>query len=117
MRTAPVALAFLDDPRVLTLGARWVSEATHHDPLAGDACVLWCHAIRRAVLDGVVPDLADLVEGLPVDRRDQWAGWIADAERRPPSDFAPNGYVVTALQAAWSAIRHPSATGLRSTRR
>ena len=111
MRTAPVALAFLDDPHVLTLMARWVSEATHHDPLAGDACVLWCHAIRRAVLDGEMPDLAALVEVIPVVRRQQWAGWITDAERRPPSDFAPNGYVVTALQAAWSAIRHPVGDG------
>ena len=52
MRTGPVALAFLDDPAMLTLAARWVSEATHHDPLAGDACVLWCHAIRLAVRCG-----------------------------------------------------------------
>jgi ADP-ribosyl-[dinitrogen reductase] hydrolase len=111
MRTAPVALAFLDDPAMLTLAAGWLSEATHHDPLAGDACVLWCHAIRRAVLDGAMPDLAELVAGLPVARRDRWSGWIADAGRRPPSDFVPNGYVVTALQAAWSAIRHPAGEG------
>ena len=111
MRTAPVALAFLDDPEMLTLVAGLLSEATHPDPLAGDACVLWCHAIRRAVLDGAVPDLADLLGRLPVDRRDQWAAWIADAERRTPSAFAPNGYVVAALQAAWSAIRHPLGDG------
>jgi ADP-ribosyl-[dinitrogen reductase] hydrolase len=111
MRTAPVALAFLDDPATLTLAARWVSEATHADDLAGDACVLWCHAIRRAVLDGSVPDLSTLAAELPVARREQWAAWIAEAERRPPAAFAPNGYVVTALQAAWSAIRHPAADG------
>ena len=111
MRTAPVALAFLDEPSMLTLAARWVSEATHHDPLAGDACVLWCHAIRRAVLDGVVPDLAALDDVVPAARREQWSAWIAEAERRPPADFSPNGYVVTALQAAWSAIRHPLGDG------
>ena len=111
MRTAPVALAFLDDPATLTLAARWVSEATHADDLAGDACVLWCHAIRRAVLDGSMPDLPTLVDELPVARREQWAVWIAEAERRPPADFAPNGYVVAALQAAWSAIRHPAVDG------
>ena len=111
MRTAPVALAFLDDPATLTLAARWLSEATHHDPLAGDACVLWCHAIRLAVLDGSLPDLAGLVGVLPLARQEQWAGWITDAERRTPSAFAPNGYVVTALQAAWSAIRHPVGDG------
>lgn len=111
MRAAPVALAFLDDPTTLTLAARRVSEATHADDLAGDACVLWCHAIRRAVLDGVVPDLAELVAELPGARREQWVAWIARAERRPPSAFAPNGYVVAALQAAWSAIRHPAGDG------
>jgi ADP-ribosyl-[dinitrogen reductase] hydrolase len=111
MRTAPVALAFLDDPATMALVARWVSEATHADDLAGDACVLWCHAIRRAVLDGAMPDLAELVAELPVARRDRWTGWIADAGQRPPSDFTPNGYVVTALQAAWSAIRHPVGAG------
>lgn len=111
MRTGPVALALLDDPAMLTLAARWVSEATHHDPLAGDACVLWCHAIRLAVLDGALPDLVGLVDVVPLARREQWAAWIADAERRTPSAFAPNGYVVTALQAAWSAIRHPADDG------
>lgn len=111
MRTAPVALAFLDDPATLTLAARRVSQATHADELAGDACVLWCHAIRRAVLDGSMPDLPRLVAELPVARREQWAAWIAEAERRPPDAFAPNGYVVAALQAAWSAIRHPAGGG------
>ena len=111
MRTAPVALAFLDDPAALTVQARTISELTHRDNLAGDACVLWCHAIRLAVLEGAVPDLSGLVADLPSGSRDQWTKWIADAERRTPSEFAPNGYVVTALQAAWSAIRHPIGDG------
>ena len=83
MRTAPVALAFLGDPATLTLRARAISDLTHADPLAGDACVLWCHAIRRAVLDATMPDLGALVAELPADRRDQWVGWIAEAERPP----------------------------------
>ncbi len=73
MRTAPVALAFLDDPAALTDRARAISDLTHPDPVAGDACVLWCHAIRVAVVEGRMPDLADLVAELPVERRDQWA--------------------------------------------
>ncbi|MDR7253399.1 ADP-ribosylglycohydrolase [Nocardioides sp. BE266] len=111
MRTAPVALAFLDDPAALAEQARAISGLTHADPLAGDACVLWCLAIRHAVLGGEVPDLGDLVGEVPSERRDQWAGWITDAERRMPSDFSPNGFVVTALQAAWSAVRHPVEMG------
>lgn len=111
MRTAPVALAFLDDPAALSEQARTISSLTHADPLAGDACVLWCHAIRRAVVDGAMPELAGLVDEVPAERRDQWAGWIADAERLTPSHFSPNGFVVTALQAAWSAVRHPAGEG------
>ena len=114
---APVALHFLDDPGALTPRARWSPRLTHRDALAGDACVLWCHAIRLAVLDGALPDLVGLVGVLPPARREQWAAWLADAERRPPPAFAPNGFVVPALQAAWSAIRHPVGEGLRSSRR
>ena len=47
-----MALAFLDDPVALADRARAISGLTHADPLTGDACVLWCHAIRLAVLDG-----------------------------------------------------------------
>src|SRR4051812_19548174 len=50
MRTAPVALAYLDDELALVEAARAVSELTHYDPDAGDACVLWCLAIRHAIL-------------------------------------------------------------------
>jgi len=70
MRTALVALAFLDDPAALTVQARTISELTHRDPLAGDACVIWCHAIRLAVLESTVPDLSALVAELPPERRD-----------------------------------------------
>ena len=54
MRTAPVALAYLDDEAALVEAARAVSELTHYDPEAGDACVLWCLAIRHAILTGVL---------------------------------------------------------------
>ncbi|WP_307853587.1 ADP-ribosylglycohydrolase family protein [Nocardioides palaemonis] len=107
MRTAPVALAFLDDPTALAERARAISDLTHADPLAGDACALWCEAIRIAVGEGTVPDLGDLVGGLPAERRADWSGWVAEAERHEPARFSPNGFVVTALQAAWSAVRHP----------
>jgi ADP-ribosyl-[dinitrogen reductase] hydrolase len=40
MRTAPLALAYLDDELGLVQAASAVSELTHYDPDAGDACVL-----------------------------------------------------------------------------
>jgi ADP-ribosyl-[dinitrogen reductase] hydrolase len=104
MRTVSVALAFLDDEAALVEAARAISELTHFDLDAGDACVLWCASMRHAVLTGEL----DGRIGLPhVDagRRELWAARFAEAEASHPSDFAAtNGWVVSALQAAWCAI-------------
>jgi hypothetical protein len=48
MRTSPVALARLGDPDAIAQAATAVSALTCADPVAGDACVLWCLAIDRA---------------------------------------------------------------------
>ena len=72
MRTAPVALAYLDDEAALVEAARRVSELTHFDPEAGDACVLWCCAIRHAILTGVL-DARIGLQHTPSERRDMWA--------------------------------------------
>jgi ADP-ribosyl-[dinitrogen reductase] hydrolase len=103
MRTAPVALAFLHDKDALVEAATAISALTHHDPEAGEACVLWCLAIRHAVLDGEF-DLRAGLRRLPADRVRVWSDRIAEAEENPPASFDKNGWVVHALQAAWSAI-------------
>ncbi len=104
MRTAPVALAYLDDEAALVQAARAISDLTHHDPDAGDACVLWCTAIRHAILTGK-PEARIGLGHIPVERRDLWASRLDEAETSQPSAFAAkNGWVVAALQAAWSAI-------------
>ena len=104
MRTAPVALAHLGDDAAIAADARAVSDLTHGDPRAGDACVLWCIAIDRAVREQRLDGIHDGLALLPADRRDAWAATIADAEVRPPGAFVPNGFVVTALQAAHAAV-------------
>ncbi|MBW6439260.1 ADP-ribosylglycohydrolase family protein [Actinoplanes hulinensis] len=104
MRTAPVALAHLNDPRDLAEAARAISDLTHFDPLAGDACVIWCEAIRHAVLEGTFAGMDTGLELIPEERRDQWASWLEEARQHPPNHFRNNGFVVAALQAAWSAI-------------
>jgi ADP-ribosylglycohydrolase len=103
MRTAPVALAYLDDEAALVEAARAVSELTHYDPEAGDACVLWCCAIRHAILMGVL-DARIGLQHIDIDRRDLWATRLDVAEASQPSDFRNNGWVVEALQGALSAI-------------
>jgi ADP-ribosylglycohydrolase len=99
MRTAPLALAFLDDLDGLIAAARTVSELTHFESSAGDACVLWCLAIRHAVLTGEL----DFTVGLP-HVGDEWAALIETAKTSAPRDFVNNGWVVEALQGAVSAF-------------
>jgi ADP-ribosyl-[dinitrogen reductase] hydrolase len=103
MRTAPLALAYLDDEAALVQAARAVSELTHYDPEAGDACVLWCLAIRHAILTGLL-DVRIGLQHIDPDRREKWASRLDVAEKSQPSDFKNNGWVVEALQGAWSAI-------------
>lgn len=104
MRTAPVALAFLDDDDALVEAAHNLSALTHHDPEAGEVCALWCLAIRHAVLFGTLDGLRIAVDSLPGDRAAVWTARLDEAEARPPSHFRNNGWVVQALQGAWSAI-------------
>lgn len=104
MRTAAVALAHLGDDAALRDAAMAVSELTHSDPLAGEACVLWCAGIDRAVRLGTFDGVRDGLALLPAGSRDRWGAWLSEAEASPPDRFAPNGFVVPALQAAWSAV-------------
>ena len=103
MRTAPLALAYLGDEAALVQAARALSELTHYDPEAGDACVLWCCAIRHAILTGVL-DVRIGLQHIDAARRDLWAKRLDVAEASQPSGFKNNGWVVESLQGAWSAI-------------
>ena len=103
MRTAPVALAHLGDVDALVQAAVAVSQLTHFDPEAGEACVLWCLAIRHAVLTGEL-DIRIGLEHLSADRAEVWSKRITVAEDSLPRAFTRNGWVVEAFQGAWSAI-------------
>ena len=105
MRTGPVALAYLDDPEALAETARATAGLTHAGDLAGDSCVLWCEAIRVAVVEQRLDVTAGL-DLLPCDRIDQWTAWLDDAATQDPKMFNPNGFTVSALQAATSSILH-----------
>lgn len=103
MRTGPVALAHLGDTVAIAEAARRISQLTHYDPMAGDACVLWCLAIDHAVRTGEL----DVRVGLPHVSGD-WPALLDAAEKGQPADFPNNGWVVAALQAAYSALTHTS---------
>lgn len=104
MRTGPVALAYLHDPAGLVEAAMAVSALTHHQDIAQEACAVWCLMVRHAVLHGVFPTYDDIAEWVP--NGDTWRELLVEAETKPPSSFARNGWAVGALQAAWSAITH-----------
>ncbi|HWH29774.1 MAG TPA: ADP-ribosylglycohydrolase family protein [Mycobacteriales bacterium] len=100
MRTAPVALAHLGDAEAIDEAARAISALTHHDPVSGEACVLWCVAIDHAVRTGEL----DVRVGLP-RVGDMWPALLDEAETVEPAHYAAsNGWVVAALLAAWSAV-------------
>ncbi|MGV8850449.1 MAG: ADP-ribosylglycohydrolase family protein [Propionibacteriaceae bacterium] len=108
MRTAAVAWAHLDDRESCAEAAQAIALLTHADPLAADSCVMWSEAIRVAIVDGAIRVDAGL-DLLPEERRTPWAAWLADAmsptrELVPGRRFTPNGYTVTAVQAAVAAI-------------
>jgi ADP-ribosylglycohydrolase len=104
MRTGVLALVYLDDAEALADAARLVSGLTHYDPLAAEACVIWCEGVRRAVLEGSFDGVRGGLDLLPSPEAARWKEWLDEAEAQAPQTFAPNGFVVRALQAAWSAI-------------
>jgi len=115
MRTGPVALAYLGDGQAdaCAAAARRVSELTHHETDPGDACVVWSLAIRSAILSGEL-ELRTAVDTLPIERAAVWHARLGTAEAGLPWELPDNnGWVVAALQAAWSAITH--ASSLRET--
>lgn len=104
MRTAAVALAHLRDPGAVVEAARAVNDLTHADPVSAEACVIWSLAIRHAVLHGTFDGVRLALDRLPADRATWWADRLGEAEQRDPASFRRNGWVVEALQGAWSAI-------------
>ena len=106
MRTGPVALAHLGDDAAIAAAAGAVSALTHADPRSREACTLWCVALDRAVRQRRLDGIHDGLALLPDHRAAFWRERLAEAEQGPPERFAPNGFVVTALQAAYAATVH-----------
>ncbi|SDJ87795.1 ADP-ribosylglycohydrolase [Cryobacterium psychrotolerans] len=105
LRSAGVALAYLDDPVALAEAARAISALTHDQTDAQDACVLWALAVHHAVLHGELNVRVGLT-ALPRERQTPWWRRLDDADRLPPSAFDRNNGVVEALQGAWSSLVH-----------
>lgn len=105
MRTSPLALGYLDRTEdELATAARVIAGLTHGGEYSASACVLWCIAIRHAILTGKL-DIRRGLKFLPPKDMKRWEKYIETAERGVPSDFyRDNGQVLGAFQGAWSAI-------------
>ncbi len=111
MRTGPVALAPGERADRARLAAA-VSALTHANHDAVEACILWTAAIRRAI-DAPVPstggvDWVDLVTAgldlVPETHRGRWQGRLEECRTMPAEEYTPNGWVVSALQAALATL-------------
>ncbi len=111
MRTAPVALAHLDDPTAAVEAAQMLSAMTHSDPRAGEACQIWSYAIRHAVVHGNFDGPREYLQTAKPDVASFWSTRLDEAENGSPGDFPNNGWVVHALQTAWSAITNTPTDG------
>ncbi|MFH5210325.1 ADP-ribosylglycohydrolase family protein [Antrihabitans sp. NCIMB 15449] len=104
MRTAPVALAYLDDEAGCLAAAAAIGRLTHADHRATEACQMWTYAIRHAVLHGNFDGVREYLGKAPTTVVEFWSPLLDAAENGVPADFANNGWVVHALQTAWWAI-------------
>lgn len=111
MRTAPVGIAHLEEAAACVEAAQRVSELTHADERAGQACQLWSYAIRHAVLTGTFDGVRGYLEVAAPEAADFWGQRLDEAETGEPAHFSNNGWVVHALQTAWWAISHTEQGG------
>ena len=112
MRTAPVALAALGDDAALVESAMAVAALTHADPVAGEACVVWCVAIDRAINQDRLDGAWDALLLLSPEVRERWSRWLDEAAIHLAITFKPNGYAPRCLQAALAAILQTPGSGL-----
>ena len=111
MRTGPVALSALGDRDLVASNAEAIAALTHAHPDSTTACILWSLAIEAAIMTSEIDELFDWEKAvkdglsfLDADLASRWEKLIDEALQGPSMLFNPNGYVVSAFQAALSAI-------------
>jgi ADP-ribosylglycohydrolase len=111
MRTAPVALAYLEDGREKRLveAAARVAQLTHWEASNVEACALWCLFIRQAIRTGDFDPWEQRRFIVDPDRGLDGAALIDQGLHGHPRDYSDkNGWVVKAFQSAHVAVRGAS---------
>jgi ADP-ribosylglycohydrolase len=110
MRTGPVCLPYLGNRRKIAATAREISDLTHYDAYAGDACVLWSLLIEAAIAHGPAftlgSEVARAITALPAARRQWWQERCLTAIKSAPGAYKSNSKAVDAFSAALSAVAH-----------
>ena len=113
MRTSPVVLIALNDKEKLKNHAAEIASLTHAHVDSVNACILWTLAINEAIYSQNEAESFDWVNTVRAGldyiesaERDRWSLIIDRAESEDPNTFTPNGWVISAFQAALSVILH-----------
>jgi ADP-ribosyl-[dinitrogen reductase] hydrolase len=99
MRTAPIGIRFRTDRGAIERISRAESSLTHHDPLAGDACVLLNLTIAELLVGRPPPSSSSQVGQVAADAEGMTAEQLLEPVQRQI------GFVLTALRVAfWAAL-------------
>jgi ADP-ribosyl-[dinitrogen reductase] hydrolase len=99
MRTAPIAILYRDDVGAIERLSRLDSSLTHHDELAGDACVILNMTIASLLTGRRMPQSTSTVGRAVAEAPTLTAEQLLDPVQRQI------GYVLTALRVAfWAAM-------------
>ena len=112
MRTSPVPLITRTDRNKIADFATEIASLTHAHKDSISACILWSLALHEAIHSGTygsdfdwVGTVRNGINYLDPDKKERWEKLIGDTEIKDPRTFNPNGWVVTAFQAALSVIQ------------
>ena len=117
MRTSPIALIDRNDRYKIAAFANEIASLTHCHKDSINACILWSLAIQEAINSNPKSRNFDWIRtvknGIPYlnfEDRERWETLIEETEEKDPKTFNPNGWVVTAFQAALSVIHQTASS-------
>ena len=112
MRTSPVCLIDLEDRHKIADYATEIASLTHAHKDSIKACILWSLAIQEAVHSSSsetdfdwIGTVRNGLDYLDQNGKKRWEKLLDATEIENPKTFNPNGWVVTAFQAALSVIQ------------
>jgi ADP-ribosyl-[dinitrogen reductase] hydrolase len=108
MRTAPIALRYLDDGEVRRAVSQRESMLTHFDRLAGAACAAYNDLLAEAVHDGL-PARIEAIAAVYEDEDRRVSATLREAVEAEPEEIQSSAFVLDTLRTAlWAVLRSAS---------